>query len=154
MAGHENFCEERSLILTKIICNIESPADITDATDIRMKADILTRADVRTLVDRFYQKVQADALLGPVFSHVHWPHHLPIMYNFWSSMILGDDSYRGNPLQKHLPLPIQPEHFNQWLKLFRETLKENFDGEKADEAMMRAETIAQVFQMRMGLTRK
>ena len=55
-----------------------------------MKNDILTREDIKLLVDRFYDKVQSDPLLGPVFSHVDWPHHLPIMYNFWSSMLLGD----------------------------------------------------------------
>lgn len=119
-----------------------------------MKPDILTRADIKIMVDRFYEKVQADALLGPVFSRVHWPHHLPIMYNFWSSMLLGDDTYRGNPLQKHLALTIEPQHFDRWLTLFRKTIHENFDGEKADEAITRAETIAQVFQMRMGLTEK
>ena len=118
-----------------------------------MQNDITTREDVQILVDRFYEKVQTDPLLAPVFSHVNWPHHLPIMYNFWSSMLLGDQSYRGNPFAKHLPLPIQPAHFNQWLKLFRETVNENFSGEKAEEVKMRAESIAGVFQARMGLVK-
>ncbi|MGC1244127.1 MAG: group III truncated hemoglobin, partial [Chryseosolibacter sp.] len=61
-----------------------------------MKHDIINREDIKLLVDSFYEKVQADALLAPVFNHVDWPHHLPIMYNFWSSMLLGDQSYRGN----------------------------------------------------------
>ncbi len=116
-----------------------------------MKTDITTRDDIKTLVDKFYEKVQADELLAPVFSHVDWPHHLPIMYNFWSSMMLGDQSYRGNPFQKHLPLPIETQHFSQWLKLFRETVENNFAGERADEILMRAESIAGIFQMRMGL---
>ena len=119
--------------------------------DKQMKNDITTREDIKILVDNFYEKVQADDLLGPVFSHVNWPHHLPIMYNFWSSMLLGDQSYRGNPFQKHLPLPIQPAHFQQWLKLFRNTVDENFEGDKADEVKMRAESIAGIFQVRMGL---
>jgi len=116
-----------------------------------MNNDITSRDDIKLLVDRFYDKVQTDELLGPVFSHVDWPHHLPIMYNFWSSMLLGDQSYQGNPLQKHLPLPIQTRHFEQWLRLFRQTIAENFSGEKADEAVMRAESIAGIFQLRMGL---
>lgn len=117
-----------------------------------MKSDINNREDIQVLVNEFYTKVQADPLLAPVFSHVDWPHHLPIMYNFWSSMLLGDQSYRGNPLQKHLPLPIEPQHFQQWLKLFRETVDDNFFGEKAEEVKMRAESIAGIFQIRMGLT--
>lgn len=113
--------------------------------------DILVRADIKTLVDNFYDKVKADAVIGPLFSHVNWPHHLPIMYDFWSSMLLGDQTYRGNPLQKHLPLPLQREHFEIWLRLFTETVNENFEGDKAEEVKMRAQSIAGIFQVKMGL---
>ena len=119
-----------------------------------MNIDITTRDDIKRLVDAFYDKVQANALLAPVFSHVNWPHHLPIMYDFWSSMLLGEQTYRGNPFQKHLPLPIQEKHFDQWLKLFIETVDENFSGEKAQEIKVRAQSIAGIFQIRMGLTEK
>src|SRR5688572_19040983 len=118
-------------------------------TDV--KNDILTREDVKVLVVQFYEKVNKDQLLGPVFSHVDWPHHLPIMYNFWSSMLLGDETYRGNPLQKHLPLAIDKTHFQQWLVLFKETVDEHFCGDKAEEVKMRAQSIAGVFQFRMGI---
>jgi hemoglobin len=119
-----------------------------------VKLDITQRDDVKTLVDRFYDKVKNDPLLGPVFSHVDWPHHLPVMYNFWSSMLLGDQSYRGNPLQKHLPLAIDKSHFSQWLALFNETVDENFAGDKAEEVKMRAYSIAGIFQIKMGLSEK
>jgi len=119
-----------------------------------MKSDITTREDIIKLVDTFYSKVQGDNLLGPVFSHVNWPHHLPIMYSFWSSMLLGEQSYRGNPFQKHLPLPIQSDHFDQWLQLFTQTVDELYEGEKAEEIKMRAQNIAGIFQMRMGLIPK
>jgi hemoglobin len=113
--------------------------------------DIAQREDIKNLVDRFYEKVKNDSLLGPVFSHVDWPHHLPVMYDFWSSMLLGDQTYRGNPLQKHLPLQIDKSHFSQWLVLFTETVDENFAGEKAEEVKMRAQSIAGIFQLKMGL---
>ncbi len=113
--------------------------------------DIIDRKDIETLVNLFYNKVKSDELLLPVFSHVDWPHHLPIMYNFWSSMLLGDQSYLGNPFQKHIHLAIDSSHFNQWLALFKETVDENFTGLKADEAKSRALSIAGVFQHKMGL---
>jgi hemoglobin len=116
-----------------------------------VKHDILQREDIKRLVDTFYDKVKADPLLAPVFGHVDWPHHLPIMYNFWSSMLLGDQTYRGNPLEKHLHLDIKKNHFEQWLVLFRQTVEENFSGEKAEEVKMRAQSIAGVFQHKMGL---
>lgn len=115
--------------------------------------DITHRKDVQILVDKFYDKVKSDHLLGPVFSHVDWQHHLPIMYDFWSSMLLGDQTYRGNPLHKHLPLAINANHFSQWLVLFKETEDEYFGGEKAEEVKMRAQSIAGIFQLKMGLTK-
>ena len=115
------------------------------------KHDITDRNDVKTLVDRFYEKVNADDVLAPVFAHVDWPHHLPIMYSFWSSMLLGEQSYRGNPLQNHLGLPVSSQHFQRWLHLFNQTIDENFHGEKADEVKMRAHSIAGIFQLKMGL---
>lgn len=114
--------------------------------------DIVLREDIKIMVDKFYDKVKSDKLLGPVFSHVDWPHHLPIMYDFWSSLLLGDQTYKGNPLQKHLSLPIQREHFSRWLDLFKETVDENFKGENAEEVKMRADSIAGIFQYKMGLT--
>jgi len=115
------------------------------------KKDIVERADVKILVNKFYDKVKTDELLGPVFSHVDWPHHLPVMYNFWSSMLLGDQSYSGNPLQKHLPLPVGENHFDRWLELFKETVDATFEGEKAEEVKTRANSIAKIFQFKMGL---
>jgi hemoglobin len=116
-----------------------------------IKTDILTRQDIEKLVDRFYDKVREDALLGPVFAHLDWPKHLPVMYQFWSSMILGEQSYRGNPFQKHVSLPITAGHFAQWLALFTATVDEIFSGEKAEEIKQRAQSIAALFQHRMNL---
>lgn len=116
-----------------------------------VKKDIEQREDIEILVDSFYSKVKSDPLLAPVFSHLDWPRHLPIMYDFWSSMLLGDQSYRGNPLKMHLPLAIDQSHFSQWVFLFKETVDENFDGDKAEEVKMRAQSIAGVFQVKMGL---
>jgi len=113
--------------------------------------DIATRHDVQLLVDSFYNQVKSDQLLSPVFSHLNWHHHLPIMYNFWSSILLGDQSYQGSPLQKHLTLPIQAEHFTRWLELFHQTVDQHFSGAVASEAKVRASTIARLFMTRMSL---
>lgn len=116
-----------------------------------MKEDIRIREDIQLLVNQFYDKVNKDSLLNPVFGHVDWETHLPVMYNFWSSMLLGDRTYEGNPFQKHINLPIQSKHFDCWLELFVDTVNENFMGAKAEEAKERARSIAQVFQYKMNL---
>ena len=116
-----------------------------------MKSDILTRKEVEQLVQRFYERVRNDKLLAPVFSHVDWPNHLPVMYNFWSSILLGDMSYQGTPFPKHKGLAIGAQHFSRWLELFMETVDTEFSGPIAEEAKTRANTIAVVFQSKMGL---
>lgn len=113
--------------------------------------DITDRKDIELLVDRFYDQVRADEILSPFFGKVNWSTHLPIMYSFWSSAILGEQSYRGNPFQKHLHLAIGREHFEAWLALFKKTVDENFAGENADQIKSRAEGIAAVFQHKMNL---
>ncbi|OON66237.1 group III truncated hemoglobin [Hymenobacter sp. CRA2] len=114
--------------------------------------DISTETDIRTLVDRFYDKVNQDELLGPVFNEiaaVHWEAHLPIMYDFWSSILLGTARYKGRPFPKHLALPIEKAHFQRWLQLFYQTVVENFAGAKAEEVKVKALNIATMFEYRM-----
>jgi hemoglobin len=118
------------------------------ATDMK---DIATRADIELLVNAFYEKVMKDDLLAPVFQHIDLPHHLPVLYNFWSSVLLGDQSYKSNPFAKHIQLPIDITHFDRWLSHFRSTVDEHFAGDKAEEAKQRAFSIAGIFQAKLGL---
>ena len=113
--------------------------------------DITNRNDIKILVDSFYSKVGKDDLLEPIFRHVNWPIHIPTMYNFWASLLLGDQSYQGSPFQKHAHLTIDSTHFNRWLELFTRNVDEHFAGARADEAKSRAATIAALFQHKMGL---
>jgi len=113
--------------------------------------DIINREDIIKLVDSFYDKVKNDELLAPIFKEINWPSHLPTMYNFWSSIVLGDASYKGNAFQKHQYLKINAIHFKRWLELFHHTVNEHFEGEKAIEIKERARHIASVFQYKMNL---
>ena len=119
---------------------------------IEMNTDLTNRSDIEMLVRKFYDKVKHDPLLAPHFSHVDWATHLPVMYNFWTSMMLGEQSYRGNPFQKHVNLIIDADHFHAWEKLFYETVDEHFSGEKANEIKVRARNISKVFQYKMNLS--
>lgn len=119
-----------------------------------MRNDLSDRNQVEILVNKFYERVRADELLAPLFIHVDWVKHLPVMYDFWSSLLLGEQTYRGNPFQPHAVLKLEERHFNQWVTLFVATVEENFDGEKAREAIQRAQAIAGVWQHKMGIASK
>ena len=119
--------------------------------------DIQGRADIEILVDTFYQKVRANSLLSPIFGakipDEAWPSHLQRMYSFWSAILFAEKGFDGNPMQKHLKLPVEEKHFSQWLHLFIETVDENFHGPKAEEAKQRAATIAQVMNFKINTLR-
>ncbi|GGK84613.1 group III truncated hemoglobin [Rufibacter glacialis] len=118
------------------------------------KFDIQTEEDIRLLVDTFYDNVNQDGLLGPVFNEVakvNWEHHLPRMYEFWSTVLFGSTAYKGQPFPKHLALPIERAHFTRWIALFTQTVDDLFAGTMAEQAKQKAASIANIFQMKMGL---
>jgi hemoglobin len=118
-----------------------------------MKVDITKQKDIVVLVDRFYEKVNADNMLSPIFNDfakVNWEKHMPIMYKFWGSILLQSETYRGQPFPKHMRLPVNEKHFERWLVLFYQTVNENFQGPKAQEAIQRGLNIANVFMYKMG----
>lgn len=120
---------------------------------INEKNDILTIEDIKLLVDTFYGKVREDKLIGPIFDERiqdRWPHHLAKMYTFWQTILLGDHTYYGTPFPPHAQLPVEREHFQRWLSLFSETLDELFSGEKAKEALWRADKMAEMFQYKIA----
>ena len=121
----------------------------TDLT--QEKATLSTRKDVEHLVDTFYGKVKNDPLIGPIFSEVagvDWNSPLPVMYDFWSGILLGEHPYSGNPMQKHIALsqmtPLTEKEFSRWLRYFNETVDGCFEGQKAEEAKRRAADIARL----------
>ncbi len=111
---------------------------------------------VRLLVNSFYEKVRVDPLIGPIFTdvaQVDWSSHLPKMYPFWETIILGNNAYDGHPFRPHLVVnqqhTLQPEHFERWLQLFYATLAENFTGETAEQVRQRATQIAMVWNQKL-----
>jgi hemoglobin len=119
---------------------------------MQSRQEILTIDDIKLLVDTFYQRVQADKLLGPIFNEQiqdKWPIHLEKMYRFWQTVLLEEYTYNGAPFPPHARLPVGPEHFAQWLELFTKTIDELFTGEKADEAKWRAGKMATMFMAKI-----
>jgi len=107
---------------------------------------------IEMLVHRFYEKVRADALLGPVFEAriQDWGPHLNRMCDFWSSVALMTGRYHGTPMAKHLPLPVDAVHFDQWLALFEATAQEVCPPAAATHFIERARRIAESLEMGVG----
>lgn len=118
-----------------------------------MKKDIRNRIDIELFVNSFYDRIKTNPVIGYIFTDiakVNWERHLPVMYNFWENALFYSGTYKGNPLELHKHLhrvmPLEPRHFDQWIRIFNETIDELFNGPKADLAKERAYSIAQIMQ--------
>ena len=121
-----------------------------------MKKDITSRKDIELLVDKFYDKVKQDQLIGFVFTDVakvNWEKHLPVMYDFFENMLFYTGSYVGNPMELHkhinLLLPLTKAHFQQWEHLFFATVDEFFEGVTANLVKQRAKSISEIMQIKI-----
>jgi hemoglobin len=120
-----------------------------------MKHDIENREDIDLLMREFYSEAMVDEVIGYIFTDVaklDLDHHLPIIGDFWESMLFQTGVYAKhgrNPLQVHAELdeksPLESEHFDRWLEIFRKKVDENFLGENADYIKQRANAIANRF---------
>ena len=116
------------------------------------RPDLATDADVRALVEAFYADIEADPTIGPYFAGLDWEVHRPRMVAFWSSVAFQTGQYHGKPFDPHARMPgLGREHFARWVDRFHRTVDAGFAGERADLVKARAEQIAGVFQVKLGL---
>jgi hemoglobin len=121
-----------------------------------MKKDIENIEDIRILIDRFYQQVIRDPLIGHIFTttiKVNWEKHLPVMYSFWENTLFYTGTYTGNPMMIHQGINtiahLTNQHFDRWIELFTATVNDLFEGEKAELAKQRALSIATVMKIKI-----
>ena len=104
---------------------------------------------IERLVRTFYGAVRTDDLIGPVFAERigDWEPHIRRMCEFWSSVALMSGRYHGQPMVKHMPLPVDGRHFDRWLELFERTAREVCPPVAAEHFIERAQRIAQSLEM-------
>jgi hemoglobin len=107
----------------------------------------VTETEIAELVDNFYGKIRTDPFLGPIFASAigeDWGPHLEKMRAFWSSVMLGARTYKGNPMIAHMSLPrLTRGHFDRWLALWRQTTAQICDESTALLFVRKAEMIAE-----------
>lgn len=120
------------------------------------KSDIANRNDLLLLMQEFYKKLLADSSISYLFTDVariKLEHHLPILVDFWDSVLFGSDTYRKNAMQPHMNLhmqsPILSHHFETWLRYFKSTVDELFEGERAFIAKEKATSIATIMKIKV-----
>ena len=87
----------------------------------------ITRENIKNLVSVFYSKAIGDKEvgaffvneLGPDMKNEAWTKHIELLTDFWSTMLLGETSYKGDPFGPHAIIPdLKRTSFEKWIELF------------------------------------
>lgn len=121
-----------------------------------MKQDITNINDITTLITLFYEYSFKDKRLGNIFKEIaplHLETHIPVVANFWNSILFDEDTYRGNVTEKHFMVntltPLSVTDFELWYSYWQQAVDELFEGELAEKAKFRAKSIANIMSYKM-----
>ena len=113
------------------------------------RTDLATRTDIEDLLRRFYGRVLVDDLLAGPFAEIResgLESHLPIMCDFWETVLFGARLYQGSALRVHRSVHtrrrLEARHFLRWLTLWSTTVGQMFQGPIAEHATVHATRIA------------
>ncbi len=80
--------------------------------------------------------------------------HLPVMVDFWMTVLFRTGAYRRNLLQVHVDLnertPLTPAHLDRWRELWEQTVRDRHAGEVAELAVTQADRIADSLGRRLN----
>ena len=117
-----------------------------------MLSDVESRQDIDRLMQVFYERALGDPVIGYIFTDVaklDLEHHLPIIGDFWESLLFGTPAYQKhgrNPMLVHKDVhsksELTHEHFERWLEIFTATVDDLFSGGNAEHLKVRAAAIA------------
>jgi len=123
----------------------------------KLTSDISSRSDIEEVLTAFYQQAFTDELIGKFFTEVvplHLPAHLPLIADFWESVLFGTQGYRKNVMAVHQHIhslaAIRKEHLDRWVQLFTQTVDDLFAGEKATLMKQRAISIATMMNIKLN----
>ncbi len=119
-------------------------------------ADLAGRADVEALLRRFYGRVMVDDVLAEPFTELRirgLGSHIPVMADFWETVLFRAGLYRGSALhahrQVHQRTPLSRRHFVRWLTTWNNTVDEMYRGPIAEHAKVQAARIAWAMHRRL-----
>lgn len=114
-----------------------------------MKPDVTTRTQLEAMLAHFYTLALKDDEIGFFFTRVvplDMEKHLPVITDFWESVVLGTRGYSKNVMALHQHIhqlsAIRKEHLDRWVSLFTQTIHYHFEGPNATLMAQRATSIA------------
>lgn len=109
--------------------------------------------DIAPLLVDFYERVAADELLAPYFAKVDIVAHIPVIADFWSTLIFHTGRYSRNAFTPHLEMPgLTATHFARWLATLEQTVDSRVAGPNAELMKALGHRIAYSMQVRLGIS--
>jgi hemoglobin len=120
------------------------------------QVDLASRADVVALLRRFYGQVLVDEILAEPFAQIRingLESHLPVMCDFWETVLFRAGLYQGSAVRAHQPVHdrhgFTADHFLRWLHLWNLTIDQMYQGAIADHAKIQAARVARAMHRRL-----
>ncbi len=117
-------------------------------------AEGITENLIHDVVVEFYRRARRDDRLGPVFETyiANWDFHLARMTDFWSAALLRPGRYSGRPVEQHRSISgLSAGHFDRWIELFEETVRDICPAVQAEAFLVRALRMRDGMIMVLGL---
>jgi hemoglobin len=125
-------------------------------TGERARVDLTTRADVEALLRSFYGQVLVDDVLAKPFAQIRTTgleSHLPVMCDFWQTVLFRAGLYQGSVGRAHQPVQnrhaLTAQHFLRWLALWNTSIDHMYQGPVAERAKVQATRIAWAMHRRL-----
>ena len=123
--------------------------ELTELTGVPGR-DLADRSDVEALLRRFYGRVLVDDILADPFAEVRevtgLDAHIPVMVDFWETMLFHNHRYSGRVQDVHRPVhdrtKLSARHFIRWLTTWYDTVDDMYTGPMAERAKRAAARIA------------
>jgi hemoglobin len=129
---------------------------VSNTTKMNLK-DITNRADIENVLNAFYKKVFTDPVIGHFFTIIvplDLEKHIPLITDFWESIIFNTQNYRKNVMEIHHNInrqsSIKKEHLDRWVEIFSQTIDEFHEGDKARLMKQRARSVATLMEIKFG----
>lgn len=130
----------------------------TGGWPVEHRAERAARGDLRdedlhALLAAFYDAVAREALLAPYFAPVDMTAHIPVIADFWSTLLFHTGRYTGNAFRPHAAMPgLTAERFGRWLAVLEATVDARFAGPNAERMKELGHRVAFSMQLRLGIT--
>ena len=85
---------------------------------------------------------------------MNWDHHIPLIVDFWESILLDNPVYKNNAMAVHYEInkkyPLEQKHFDAWLHLFTTIIDKMYAGPVTELAKKRAQGISALMLFKMS----